>query len=416
VNPPQAQSDCESQYFDPEAPDMSEQQFSASVDSTTSRPSFVVDTQEYEDSLCQGSDTLPRETRATEQPRNSALGEVEGGVPVEIRSTGSTFVAIQEDVLSSLTPGESSGSDSQDTTAPAAEPDIPKVGVSSTLSSPAPAEDPDWRGVVSAKVNSYRSRKPRRDRFPSLQLRFEPSVRKTGLAEAALDSPLSQFAAIESSQPEVVQVPASIDATARVLEFPRSAALPVHQDELAEPMLDRPRIVEAPELQPPPPALGGILIESTEEPAPERRKGFDLPLQTASLSRRILAGAADGVMVLVALAVLGCIVTRIAGPLPPRLALETAFVFAAILWAAYQYAFLVFSGTTPGLRVMRLSINRFDGSRPSRSLRRWRVSASYLSFISLALGYLWCFLDEDQLSWHDRITKTHLGPDHSSAR
>jgi len=26
------------------------------------------------------------------------------------------------------------------------------------------------------------------------------------------------------------------------------------------------------------------------------------------------------------------------------------------------------------------------------------------------LGYAWTFLDEDQLSWHDRITKTHLAP------
>jgi hypothetical protein len=36
--------------------------------------------------------------------------------------------------------------------------------------------------------------------------------------------------------------------------------------------------------------------------------------------------------------------------------------------------------------------------------------ASFLSAASLGLGYAWCFLDEDQLSWHDRITKTHLAP------
>jgi hypothetical protein len=33
-----------------------------------------------------------------------------------------------------------------------------------------------------------------------------------------------------------------------------------------------------------------------------------------------------------------------------------------------------------------------------------------LSLASLGLGYAWTFLDEDQLSWHDRITKTHLAP------
>jgi hypothetical protein len=28
--------------------------------------------------------------------------------------------------------------------------------------------------------------------------------------------------------------------------------------------------------------------------------------------------------------------------------------------------------------------------------------------LTLGLGYAWCFLDEDELSWHDRITKTHF--------
>ena len=31
-----------------------------------------------------------------------------------------------------------------------------------------------------------------------------------------------------------------------------------------------------------------------------------------------------------------------------------------------------------------------------------------LSAASIGLGYAWCMLDEDQLCWHDRITRTHL--------
>jgi uncharacterized RDD family membrane protein YckC len=69
----------------------------------------------------------------------------------------------------------------------------------------------------------------------------------------------------------------------------------------------------------------------------------------------------------------------------------------------------VFSKATPGLRLAKLQVTRFDGAPASRSLRRWRVLASLLSCASLGLGYAWCFLDEDQLSWHDRITRTHLG-------
>jgi hypothetical protein len=38
------------------------------------------------------------------------------------------------------------------------------------------------------------------------------------------------------------------------------------------------------------------------------------------------------------------------------------------------------------------------------------VLASFLSGLSLGIGYLWCFLDEDQLCWHDRITHTYMAP------
>jgi uncharacterized RDD family membrane protein YckC len=73
----------------------------------------------------------------------------------------------------------------------------------------------------------------------------------------------------------------------------------------------------------------------------------------------------------------------------------------------------VFSETTPGLRLAKLEVQRFDGTPAPRNLRRWRVLASLLSAFSLGLGYAWCFLDEDQLSWHDRITRTHLAPQRS---
>ena len=76
----------------------------------------------------------------------------------------------------------------------------------------------------------------------------------------------------------------------------------------------------------------------------------------------------------------------------------------------YQYLLIVYTGTTPGLRAAGLELARFDGILPCRSLRRWRVLASYLSAASLGMGYLWVFLDEDALCWHDRITHTYLAP------
>jgi uncharacterized RDD family membrane protein YckC len=83
-------------------------------------------------------------------------------------------------------------------------------------------------------------------------------------------------------------------------------------------------------------------------------------------------------------------------------------VLALLLWMPYEFLFVVYTGSTPGLRIARLRLARFDGSPLNRGLRRWRVLASFLSAFSAGLGYLWCLLDQDGLCWHDRITRTHV--------
>src|SRR5204862_8137898 len=121
------------------------------------------------------------------------------------------------------------------------------------------------------------------------------------------------------------------------------------QDELAKPMLERLRIVEASALLQPPPALGGILIEEAREQEPERRPGFYMPLQSATLSRRLLTGSVDAFLIAGALTIFGYAFLRFNGPIRQwKLALQIAATLVAILWPAYQYAFLVLTGTTPG--------------------------------------------------------------------
>jgi uncharacterized RDD family membrane protein YckC len=230
-------------------------------------------------------------------------------------------------------------------------------------------------------------------------------IRSSKLATAPANSP--EFH--EGPTPDAAPVVEN-EGGAKILEFPRSFSAPVPLDELAEPVFDKPRILEVPEVLPPPPALGGMTIEE-EEAAVERRPGFELPLQAASLSRRILASAVDSLVVLSAFAGFAYIFFRITDTIPSiRLAAPVAGGLIALFWASYQFAFLVHGGTTPGLTLAKLRLSRFDGTAVPRKLRRWRVLASLLSGMSLALGYAWCFLDEDQLCWHDRITKTYMAP------
>ncbi len=304
---------------------------------------------------------------------------------------------------------------------------------------PAPEHSAPWRQEVAARLTRYQARrKPRPPRYPSLRLRFEeddssrtangisievsafPQTMTTASTHAlALDAFADESAADIPAPDQLNQfaVPTTSPAaapTAKIIEFPRSWTPPPSPlDELAEPVMDRyrPRILEAPEVVPPPPALGGITIEPAALREVEKRPGIDIPLQSAPLARRILAAAIDGLIIAAACALFGFIFWKLMAIRPPRLQIVgLASGLGVLCWAAYQYLLVVYSGTTPGLLLARLELARFDGRCAGRRLRRWRILASFLSAASLGMGYAWVFLDEDSLCWHDRITHTYLAP------
>ena len=345
---------------------MSEQQFSASLEDQGPRPRFVLD----------------RSADGATEPRQAPNAS-------DDNQSGRSF-----------SPDDGRPPDPRGRANPDSEPQA-----SSNL-------DSNWREQVSEKVNRYRSRRPRKERFPSLQLEFDSTPYRA--LERSSEAPrfepeLREEAIAPAPRPAAPDVAVVLEATARVIEFPRALPAPVSREELAEPVIDRPRILDVPESLPAPPAMGGILIEPREEPGPERQPGFDIPLESAQLRERVWAAAMDGLLVAVGVAVFAYISLRFVPVIPPlRTDLELIAALIALLWPCYQYSLLVYCGTTPGLRLAGLEVQRFDGGPVPRKLRKWRVLASFLSAISLGLGYAWCFLDEDQLSWHDRITRTHL--------
>jgi uncharacterized RDD family membrane protein YckC len=379
MHPPEDQHDSSPapRYVDPEEFDMSEQEFSASLEDRDPRPRFVVDRSA---DAANGPSSPPSNFERGATGLNGAADDPTGGS----RSTDDGHPDAHERII------------------PDAEPD----------SSSNPNLDSDWREQVSAKVNSYKSRRPRKARFPSLELEFDrnPYRAPERSSEASRFEPEPAEEAIRPAPPPAAaEVPVLLEATARVIEFPRPLAAPVPRDELAEPVVDRPRILDVPESLPAPPAMGGILIEPREEPQPERRPGFDIPLESAELGRRVTAAAIDGLVVAIGVATFACIFLRFVTEVPPwRTDLELLAALIALLWPSYQYSLLVYCGTTPGLRLAGLGVQRFNGGPVPRQLRKWRVLASFLSALSLGLGYAWCFLDEDRLCWHDRITRTHL--------
>jgi len=388
--PTDADQELSASLIDPEAYDASEQQFTASLEQTISRA----------------------------EPRFAARQSV---VP---KSVVPRFVVedAQPEVAKSQAEPDAGGAETQEAEA-SLEP--------AELQQP---EDPDaWRREVAARLSHYRARRRTREpRYPSLQLKFEtepsftpeplpsppaPALRETtdygqtvAVPRITLAEPSSYPSNYPPNYPRILPAP-STEATAKVIEFASYSPAPRALDELAEPVLDRPRIIDTPELAPPPPALGGILIEPVEEPANERRPGFEIPLQSAPMLRRIAASAIDGALVMSAFAAFAYVFFRINAELPPLgKIVRTGALLIGLMWSAYQYLLLVYSGTTPGLKLAKLELHRFDGGPVALRIRRWRVLTSVLSGLSLGLGYAWCFLDEDRLCWHDRITRTYMAP------
>lgn len=352
--------------IDPEAFDASEEQFAASLESTRENalPKFIVDS----------------------EPEHSAKGQGIGGGDFQATHDIHKPTSSDADPLQQESQSE--------------------------------PESDSWRREVASKVSHYRSRRrPRAPHYPSLQLKFESS--ETHAAQGHVAPPANRLATalqVESpkSQPPVAPPEPSVTTEARgkILEFPQPPVAPSRRfDELADPVFDKPRIIEVPDVLPPPPAMGGILIEPSEDVSQERRPGFELPLQSAPMVQRVVAVGTDAVIVLAAFAGFAYTFFRMTALVPPlRLAAGVSAGLIFILWAGYQYLLLVYSGSTPGLKLAKLRLSRFDGSSVPQKLRRWRVIASVLSGLSLGLGFAWCFLDEDELCWHDRITRTYLAP------
>jgi uncharacterized RDD family membrane protein YckC len=364
--------------IDPEAFDASEQQFAASVEEKAAPLRFVMD----------AAQDLSSGSAADQPPEVEAFGNesriIAASGPADVAPTGAEHAQL--------------------------------------VTSP---DSDSWRSEVAARVGNYRARRrPRTPRYPSLQLKFEapepPSTAHTAAAPSRLAVAVqATFAAAPPEEELIQRQPDEPDRLnvmeaggARILEFPRPAvAPPLALDELAEPVMDRPRILEVPDLMLPPPALGGILMEPVEQLAQERRPGFELPLQAAPMSKRLLAGGTDSLLVVTAFAVFACIFFKITSVVPAlQQGVSISVALVALFWIAYQYLLLVYCGTTPGLMLAHLQLSRFDGTAVPRRIRRWRALASVLSGFSLALGYAWCFLDEDRLCWHDRITRTYMAP------
>jgi len=149
-------------------------------------------------------------------------------------------------------------------------------------------------------------------------------------------------------------------------------------------------------------------------PTPETQHLYAVPFQVAPLQLRVMSAAVDAIAVLAGFLVFtgafGLAVSRFL-PEGLHMSLQTAAISAAgiivLLGVLYQYVFFTFSNATPGMRYARIGLCTFSDDNPTREAMRRRIFALALSAAPFGVGLLWVLLDDDRLSWHDRISRMY---------
>lgn len=124
-------------------------------------------------------------------------------------------------------------------------------------------------------------------------------------------------------------------------------------------------------------------------------------------SHRIIAAAFDLSMIAIGLGIFLAIFFVSGGVLAFGKQNAPFFVGVAVLLTLfYRALFCLANGESPGMRFAGLRLVDFDGRSPDRDQRGVRQIASLLSVLSAGLGLVWALVDEENLTWHDHISKT----------
>jgi len=131
----------------------------------------------------------------------------------------------------------------------------------------------------------------------------------------------------------------------------------------------------------------------------------DLPVATPT--HRFVASAIDGAMILIGFGLLAVTFQSLGGSFGSGKILWIGMAGALTLVAMlYGLIWAIAGRETAGMRFTDLQLVTFDGFPLDPRNRALRFVSAWLSFCSGGLGLLWAVADEENLTWHDHISKT----------
>jgi uncharacterized RDD family membrane protein YckC len=261
-----------------------------------------------------------------------------------------------------------------------------------------PPPDPDWKQELNQKLEDYRSRREsRRGKEKAFTAQAQGSPNSgTGLKENVLQFGRSSGATSSSALRNELKKALH---TRQVDPEWRKVERPVALQKL--PPLRKPEVAASPET----PIVAATPPAGVREEAPESM----IQRLVAPLAMRAVAALLDFVLVLVALGVFVAVFYLFGGPVmtDPDGLRALAFAFFAIT-GFYWVFYIRYIGETAGMTWVGLRLVSFDGGPPTEGQRRTRAFGTILSTAAAGIGFAWSVADDEQLTWHDRMSKTFV--------
>jgi uncharacterized RDD family membrane protein YckC len=219
------------------------------------------------------------------------------------------------------------------------------------------------------------------------------------------------FAAVEPLAVNLIEFPRELVAARKMR--PRLAEGPLRETSQDE--LDQLRIFEvAPESISQTVNVGATPADwspirlDNEAATDEEPVSPQIPLRTAAMEDRIMAGIFDLALIVSAFAIFVLVfVACTAHPPSGKPALLSAGLVLAGFGLLYQYLFFKYAEGTPGMRYAKIALCTFDDENPTRKAMCMRVLYVLLSAAPLGLGFAWAWFDPDRLTWHDRLSRIY---------
>ncbi len=129
----------------------------------------------------------------------------------------------------------------------------------------------------------------------------------------------------------------------------------------------------------------------------------------AGLGRVLGAIIYDSLALFALFMVAGFMIVPVLGR-PPTAQYELLAFRVLLLTIAYLFFcwFWTHGGQTLGMRAWKIRLLNLDNEAVSWPVASGRFCLAILSWLLLGLGYFSILWDPDGLSWHDRLTSTHL--------